>query len=78
MDWHTLLSLLPLICLPLGYLMKIGVLDRITALEEQSATHLDDMQVRQLLTDKLEPIQNSLDELKSSVSEIRSLLMKKE
>ncbi len=76
MDWSLFLSIIiPLIT---GVLSVLGfwgrsMMQRIDQLEERQKTKQDEAQVRQLMSDKVDPLKEKLEEIKDSVDRLYDL-----
>lgn len=63
-----ILTLLPYTLIPiLGFVAKL-LSDRLSRIEQQAESSVSEPQVRQILSDKLEPIQDDIREIKHSLN----------
>ena len=58
------------------YIMK-SYADRIDVLEREVSSKLDELEVRQLMSDKVDPINQNIQEIKQQLKDILNLLMKR-
>lgn len=59
------------------YIVKTLVLARLDTIEDMLPSKLNEAQVRQLLTDRIEPIREDIHDLKEKLDDIYSLLIRK-
>ncbi len=64
----------PLIAILIGYIMKTMV-DRINKLEQKVEATISEPEVRTILNDKLNPIQDDLKEIKNSIKQLYDILL---
>lgn len=78
-DWIKLLVACVLIPTLLGivkYLMKTHT-DRIETLEKLMPMKMTEVEVRQILSDKLDPLKDSIEDCKERLDKILDMLLKK-
>jgi hypothetical protein len=78
-DWVKLLlvyALIPTILGMIKYFMKSHT-DRLDTLEKQMAMKLTELEVRQILSDKLDPLKDSIEDCKDRLDKILDMLLKK-
>ena len=78
MDWIQvgLVYIAIPIIIGIGRWLMQSLLNRLNVLEHQIDTKIDEPKVRQLLTDKIDPIQEDIAELKVRLDKIIDLLLK--
>ncbi len=77
MNWDIVYYLIgPAILMIAGWFMKSHV-ERISALEEKIEHKTTEMEVRLILSDKIDPMREDIHELKASVDKILDILLKK-
>jgi hypothetical protein len=69
-------ALIPIVLGSGSYFIR-NILMRISELERQIPIRVTDSQVRQLLTDKLDPLQSDITELKEKLDKIVDILIRK-
>lgn len=78
-EWVKLLlvyALIPTILGIIKYFMKSHT-DRLDALEKQMPLKLTELEVRQILSDKLDPLKDSIEDCKDRLDKILDMLLKK-
>ncbi len=79
MDWKLYIPLItfsiPTIIGIIAFIVKVTIMNRITAMEEQLQESLSDQQTRQLIADKIEPMKEDLHELKSQLDKLFDRLL---
>lgn len=66
----------PSVLLGGGYLIR-SLLNRLNALENSNDTKVTEVQVRQILADKIDPLRNTMDDIRFRLDKIYDLLLKK-
>lgn len=59
------------------YIVKTLILTRLDTIEDMLPSKLNETQVRQLLTDRIEPIREDIHDLKEKLDNIYDLLIRK-
>lgn len=76
MDLTLILSLVvPSVLGVVAYIVR-AQMQRLDTLERQMITKTDEHEVRQLLSDKVDPIKESMSEIKEKVDKVIDLLLK--
>ncbi len=70
-----LYSSVPVLVGVLGYLGK-SYMNKISKIEEELDTKLSEQQTRQILSDRLDPIKESVEEVKEKLDKLYDLLLK--
>lgn len=60
----------------IGYLFKVLLMNRIEKLEENMTHTINEEEVRTILSDKIEPIQEDIKDIKNNIRNIFDILLK--
>jgi len=75
MDSYVISGLILILSGAVSYFIKVLVMERIDMLEQQMPTKMTEAETRLLLSDKIEPIKESMTEIKEKVDKVIDLLI---